>query len=194
MMPDFSLAMPEIWVGAMACLILLADLFVPGKDRSVTLSLSLLTLAVATWLTIDRQWGIQASTFSETYIADSLAAVLKISIYAFAALSFLYAGRYLRERDILHGEFYVLGLFGVLGMMVISSAYSLLTVYLGLELLSLCLYTMVAFNRESRLAAEAAMKYFVLGALSSGILLYGMSMLYGVTGTLELAAVAQAAA
>src|SRR5690625_3238048 len=135
MMPDFSLAMPEIWVGAMACVVLLADLFVPGKDRSVTLSLSLLTLAVAAWLTIDRQWGAPVATFSESYVADSLAVVLKVSIYGLAALSFIYAGRYLKQRDMLHGEFYVLGLFGVLGMMVMSSAYSLLTVYLGLELL-----------------------------------------------------------
>lgn len=193
MMPDFSLAMPEIWVGAMACVILLTDLFVPGKDRSVTLSLSLLTLAVAAWLTIDRQWGIQATTFSESYVADSLGVILKVSIYGLAALAFVYAGRYLKQRDMLHGEFYVLGLFGVLGMMVMSSAYSLLTVYIGLELLSLCLYAMVAFNRESRLAAEAAMKYFVLGALSSGVMLYGMSMIYGVTGSLELAAIAGAA-
>lgn len=193
-MPDFSLAMPEIWVGAMACAILVSDLFIPGRDRFVTFWLSLATLAVAAWLTIDRQWGVQAVTFSDSYVADSLAAILKVSIYGLAALAFIYARRYLKQRDLLVGEFFVLGLFGVLGMMVMSSAYSLLTAYIGLELLSLCLYALVALNRDSKLASEAAMKYFILGALSSGMLLYGMSMIYGVTGTLDLTAVAAASA
>jgi NADH-quinone oxidoreductase subunit N len=193
-MPDFSLAMPEIWVGAMACVILIADLFVPGKDRATSFWLSLITLAVAAWLTIDRQWGVEALTFSDSYVADSLAAILKVSIYGLAALAFVYARGYLKQRDLLQGEFFVLGLFGVLGMMVMSSAYSLLTAYMGLELLSLCLYAMVAFNRDSKAASEAAMKFFILGALSSGMLLYGMSMLYGVTGTLDLPAIAGAAA
>lgn len=194
MMPDFSLAMPEIWVGAMACVILMTDLFIPGRDRVITMWLSVLTLAVAAWLTYDRQWGVQALTFSDSYVADNLAVVLKMSIYAMAALAFVYAQRYLKQRGLLHGEFFVLGLFGVLGMMVISSASSLLTAYIGLELLALCQYALVAFNRNSRLAAEAAMKYFVLGALSSGMLLYGMSMLYGVTGSLDLTVIATAAA
>ncbi|HEX5513220.1 MAG TPA: NADH-quinone oxidoreductase subunit NuoN [Gammaproteobacteria bacterium] len=194
MMPDFSLAMPEIWVGAMACVILMTDLFIPGRDRVITMWLSVLTLAVAAWLTIDRQWGVQALTFSDSYVADNLAVVLKVSIYAMAALAFVYAQRYLKQRGLLHGEFFVLGLFGVLGMMVVSSSASLLTAYIGLELLALCQYALVAFNRNSRLAAEAAMKYFVLGALSSGMLLYGMSMLYGVTGSLDLAVIATAAA
>jgi NADH-quinone oxidoreductase subunit N len=99
---------------------------------------------------------------------------------------FLYSRPYLRERGLFKGEYYVLGLFAVLGMMVMVSAYSFLTVYLGLELLSLSLYAMVAFNRDSPQASEAAMKYFVLGALASGMLLYGMSMIYGVTGSLDL--------
>lgn len=193
MMPDFSLAMPEIWVGTMACVVLIADLFVPGRDRAVTYWLSLLTLAVATWLTIDRQWGVEAVTFGDSYIADNLAVILKVSIYGLVALVFIYAHDYLKQRDIMHGEFYVLSLLGVLGGMVISSAYSLITAYIGLELMSLCLYAMVAFRRDSRLGAEAAMKYFVLGSLSSGMLLYGMSMLYGVTGTLDLPAIAASA-
>ncbi|NLO80481.1 MAG: NADH-quinone oxidoreductase subunit NuoN [Xanthomonadaceae bacterium] len=194
MMPDFSLAMPEIWVGVMACVILMMDLFIPGRDRVITMWLSLFTLAVAAWLTIRQQWGVEAVTFGESYIADNLAVVLKVSIYAMTALAFLYAQRYLKQRGLLQGEFFVLGLFGVLGMMVISSAHSLLTAYIGLELLALCQYALVAYNRNSQLAGEAAMKYFVLGALSSGILLYGMSMIYGATATLELAAIAEAAA
>lgn len=194
MMPDFSLAMPEIWVGVMACVILMTDLFIPGRDRVITMWLSLFTLAVAAWMTIKQQWGVEAVTFSESYVSDNLAVVLKLSIYAMTALAFIYAQRYLKQRGLLQGEFFVLGLFGVLGMMVISSSYSLLTAYIGLELLALCQYSLVGFHRTSRLAAEAAMKYFILGALSSGMLLYGMSMLYGITGTLELAAIADAAA
>jgi NADH-quinone oxidoreductase subunit N len=191
--PDFFLAIPELWVASMACVILVADLFVPGKDRAVSYYLSLFTLAVAAWLTLDAQWGIERTlTFSGTYVADNLAAVLKVAIYGLAALAFIYARGYLKQRSLLQGEFFVLGLFAVLGMMVISSAHSLLTIYMGLELLSLCLYAMVAFNRDSLLGSEAAMKYFVLGALSSGMLLYGMSMLYGVAGSLDLVAIATA--
>ena len=116
---------------------------------------------------------------------------LKVFIYLVTALAFLYSRHYLSERDLFKGEFYVLGLFGMLGMMVMVSAHSMLTVYLGLELLSLSLYAMVAFNRDAYPCSEAAMKYFVLGALASGMLLYGMSILYGMTGTLDISAIAQ---
>jgi NADH-quinone oxidoreductase subunit N len=118
--------------------------------------------------------------------------VLKISVLLVTSAGFLYARDYLRDRGLFRGEFFVLGLFAVLGMMVLVSAASLLTLYLGLELLSLCLYALVAFDRDSPTASEAAMKYFVLGALASGMLLYGMSMLYGATGSLNLAEIAAA--
>jgi NADH-quinone oxidoreductase subunit N len=107
-------------------------------------------------------------------------------VYIITAAVFLYSRPYLRDRDIYKGEYYVLGLFGVLGMMIMISAYSFLTLYLGLELLSLCLYAMVAFDRKSGRASEAAMKYFILGAIASGMLLYGMSILYGITGSLDI--------
>jgi len=107
-------------------------------------------------------------------------------------LMFVYSRRYLQQRDIFKGEFYVLGLFGLLGMMVMISANHFLSIYLGLELLSLCLYAMVAFDRDNPNAAEAAMKYFVLGAIASGMLLYGMSMVYGMTGSLVITEVAGA--
>lgn len=191
---DFSLALPEIWVAAMACVILISDLFVPGRNRAVTYALTLLTLAVAAWLTLDIQWGLDRTlTFSGNYVADSLGAILKVSIFAMSALALAYARDYLKQRELLQGEFFVLALLAVLGMMVLSSAHSLITVYIGLELLSLPLYALVAMHRESRLAAEAAMKYFVLGALSSGLLLYGMSMIYGATGSLDLAVIAERA-
>src|ERR1700735_5295180 len=104
----------------------------------------------------------------------------------------VYSTDYLHRRAIFKGEYFVLGLFATLGAMVLISAGSLITLYLGLELLSLCLYAMVAFDRDSGVAAESAIKYFVLGSMASGTLLYGMSIIYGMTGSLELAAIAEA--
>ncbi len=193
-MPDFALAAPEIWVAAMICIVLVADLFVPGKNSATSYYLTLLTLAVAAWLTIDAQWGAEAMTFSDMYIADSLGVVLKVAIYGLAALAFVYSRDSLIRNKLMMGEFFVLGLFAVLGMMVLSSANSLLTIYVGLEMFSLAMYALVAFNRNSGTSAEAALKYFVLGALSSGILLYGMSMVYGGTGSLDLGEIAAVAA
>src|SRR6202034_2066911 len=108
------------------------------------------------------------------------------------AAVFVYSTDYLESCKILKGEYYVLGMFATLGGMVLISAGSLITLYLGLELMSLCLYAMVAFDRDSGIAAESAIKYFVLGSMASGTLLYGMSIVYGVTGHLELAAIANA--
>ena len=130
--------------------------------------------------------------FSGTFVRDPLADALKVTIYILAGIAFLYAKDYLRERGLFKGEYYVLGLFAVLGMMIMVSANGFLTVYLGLELLALSLYALVAFDRDSDLASEAAMKYFVLGALASGMLLYGISMIYGATGSIEFQAVAEA--
>ena len=117
---------------------------------------------------------------------DRMAQVLKVVTLLTVAVVFVYSTDYLRRRSILKGEYYVLGLFATLGGMVLISAASLITLYLGLELMSLCLYAMVAFDRESGIAAESAIKYFVLGSMASGTLLYGMSIVYGVTGSLEL--------
>ena len=119
------------------------------------------------------------------FVADLMAHTLKLVSYVAVAACFVYSRRYLADRDMLRGEYFVLALFAMLGMMVMISASHLLALYLGLELMSLCLYSMVALNRDSAVSTEAAMKYFILGALASGLLLYGMSMLYGATGTLE---------
>jgi NADH-quinone oxidoreductase subunit N len=125
-------------------------------------------------------------------VSDPLAVVLKLLAVVVVATVFLYSRAYLKERQIYKGEFYVLGLFALLGIMVMTSAYSLLTMYLGLEMLSLALYALVAFDRESPVAAESAMKYFVLGAIASGSLLYGISIIYGVTGTVQIAEISTA--
>ena len=114
-----------------------------------------------------------------------MSTLLKSFICAITIVVFFYSYEYLKENELLKGEYFVLGLFAVLGMMVMTSAYHLLSIYLGLELLSLSLYAMVAMQRRSTFATEAAIKYFVLGALASGMLLYGISMIYGLTGSLQ---------
>lgn len=185
--PDFLLALPEIILMGMACVVLLVDLFLSQRARGVTYLLAQASLVLAFVFNLGFIGEPRAVTFSNTFVVDPMAALLKAFILGATFVTFLYSRDYLRVRNLFRGEFFVLGLFGVVGMMVMVSAYSMLTVYLGLELLSLCLYAMVALQRDSREASEAAMKYFVLGAMASAMLLYGMSMLYGVSGTLELA-------
>jgi NADH-quinone oxidoreductase subunit N len=185
-MPDFLPAAPEIFVLTMACVVLIIDLYLSDDNRFITYLLSLVTLVGASLLTINIHTGQTVLTFNGTFISDTMADVLKIFIYLVTGVVFIYARGYLQDRNIFKGEFYVLGLFGVLGMMIMVSAHNFLTIYLGLELLSLSLYALVAMHRDSKEASEAAMKYFVLGALASGMLLYGMSLLYGVSGTLDI--------
>ena len=190
--PNYQVAMPEMFVLGMACLVLIVDLFLTERSRIVTFLLSMLAMVGAAILTLSSFSEGRVLAFSDTFVRDAMGDVLKLFIYLAAAVVFLYARPYLLARKLFKGEFYVLGLFGVLGMMVMVSAHSLLTVYLGLELLALSLYAMVALQRDSIQASEAAMKYFILGALASGMLLYGMSMLYGATGSLDLAEISRA--
>ena len=193
-MPNFVVAIPEIFVLSMACIILIADLYVSDDRRVITYLLSLATLVVAAVLTINLHSTDTVYSFRGTFIKDPMSDVLKLFVYLVSAIVFIYSRGYLAERNLFKGEFYVLGLFGVLGMMIMISAHNFLSIYLGLELLSLSLYAMVALQRDSVKASEAAMKYFVLGAIASGLLLYGMSLLYGVTGTLDIKVFAEAIA
>lgn len=190
----FLLAAPEILVLFMACVILIVDLFLDEESRIVSYYLAQATLVGAAVLTFAGMTREPELIFSDMFVADPLSALLKLGIYTLTFFVFAYSRDYLRTRGMYRGEYFVLGLFGVLGMMVMASATHFLTLYLGLELLSLCLYSMVAFQRDSAVATEAAMKYFVLGAMASGMLLYGMSLLYGATGSLDIAAVRQAVA
>ncbi len=192
--PNYTAVLPEIFVLSMACLLLIFDLYMREQTRVLTYLVAQLTLVGAAVLTLYGHTGNKVLAFNGAFVADSMADVLKIFVYLVSAVVFMYSREYLRLRNMFRGEFYVLGLFGVLGMMIIVSAHSFLSVYLGLELLSLSMYAMVAMNRDSVEASEAAMKYFVLGALASGMLLYGMSMIYGVAGSLDIAAVASALA
>jgi NADH-quinone oxidoreductase subunit N len=183
---EFMLILPEIFVLSMVCVILVLDLFLDDSERFISYWLAQATLLVAAVITLSMDGGETRLAFFGTYIADSMGAILKVFIYIVTSLAFLYSRHYLSDRGLFKGEYYVLGLFGMLGMMIMVSAHSLLTIYLGLELLSLSLYAMVAFNRDNYECTEAAMKYFVLGALASGMLLYGMSILYGMTGSLDI--------
>ncbi|RZU98858.1 NADH-quinone oxidoreductase subunit NuoN [Spiribacter vilamensis] len=184
-MPQFAMAAPEIWLGVMVCVVLIADLFDPGRESRLAFFLTQATLLVGIGLAVYTHWGVErAITFNGMYVSDSLAAVLKITVAGLSMATLGYSRDYLRQRDLLKGEFYLLAILANLGMFVMASASSLLVLYVGLEMLSLSLYAMVAFDRDSRIGAEAAMKYFVLGALSSGMMLYGMSMIYGASGSL----------
>jgi NADH-quinone oxidoreductase subunit N len=182
--------MAEIFMVSAICVILLIDAFLSDRSRWITYFLSLLSLAGAAAVTVN--FGVEERTtvLNGLFVADPMGNFLKLFAYGTVAVAFLYSGEYLKRRGIYKGEYFVLGLAALLGIMVMISAGSLLTVYLGLELMSLSLYAMVAFDRDSGIAAESAMKYFVLGALASGTLLYGMSVVYGMTGSLELDVIA----
>ena len=190
---DLYLAAPEMFLLGAASVVLLVDLFLGERTRWVTFVLALLTLAGTSLVTATFGFDERTVGWHGTYVADPLAALLKLVATGAVAVAFLYAYDYLRVRQLLKGEYFVLGLFALLGIMVLVSANSLVTLYLGVELLALSLYAMVAFNRESGVAAESAIKYFVLGSIASGALLYGMSIVYGVTGSLELGVVSAAA-
>ena len=182
---------PEIAVLVLASTVLLVDLYLKDHGKVLNHTLTLVGLLIAIGLTGVVGGGERTVVFAGSYVRDPMSDALKILILVVGLLAFVYSKDYLRDRGLLVGEYYVLTLFALLGMMVMVSANSFLTLYLGLELLALCLYALVAFDRDSPTGAEAAMKYFVLGALGSGMLLYGISMIYGATGSLELMAVSQ---
>ena len=184
--PDLMPALPEMVMLAMTCLVLVVDLFLPQEKRGFTLLLAVATLVLAIAAVVWVAPVNAVSSFGGSFVLDQLAVVLKISTCVVSILVFIYSRDYLVDHDIYRGEYYVLGLFATLGMMVMISAHSFLLIYLGLELLSLSLYAMIAFNRKSLSASESAMKYFVLGAMASGLLLYGISIFYGITGTLDI--------
>ncbi|MBC2768720.1 NADH-quinone oxidoreductase subunit NuoN [Pusillimonas sp. 7-48] len=190
----FALALPEILLLILAVLVLLVDAFSKSSDRSLTFWLTLASLAAVTAVSAI-QWrdGVEGTTFSGLYVVDELSHFLKLASYIAVAITLVYGREYAFKRDMLTrgGEFYTLTLFALLGQMVMISAGNLLTVYLGIELMSFALYALIALRRENINATESAMKYFVLGSLASGILLYGLSMIYGATGFLDLAGIAQ---
>jgi NADH-quinone oxidoreductase subunit N len=188
-------AYPEIFLALAAMSILLLDLFISNAKRHYTYVLSLLALAVTAALNLQLfSSGETQYSFYGTFVGDPVAYLLKIFACAAVAVTLIYTRQYAADRGIMKGELYTLALFSLLGQMVLISANSLLVLYLGLELLALSMYALVALRRDDASATEAAMKYFVLGALASGFLLYGMSMIYGATGSLDLSEIAKVAA
>jgi len=183
---EYAAASAEIFLLTAICAILLIDVFLGDSKRWITYALSLAALAGSAFVTVKYAVDTRVLAFHGTFIADPMGDVLKLSSYAAVAIAFLYSREYLQRRGLFKGEYFILGLVALLGVMVMISAGNLITVYLGIELMSLSLYAMVAIDRDSGIAAESAMKYFVLGAIASGTLLYGFSVIYGLTGTLQL--------
>ncbi|MFD1121698.1 NADH-quinone oxidoreductase subunit NuoN [Methylophilus flavus] len=187
---DLLALLPELVLLGMAMFILLLDLFILPQNRSIIYGLSQFTLFAAAFFTFKTHTPAVGFAFSHMFIDDTLSDVIKMMMYLGTSLIFVYSRKYLQDRNLYRGEFYAMVLFGLLGMMIMVSGHNLLLIYIGLELLSLCLYSLVAFDRDNPKASEAAMKYFVLGALASGMLLYGMSMIYGMTGSLDVSDIA----
>ncbi|SFU86770.1 NADH-quinone oxidoreductase subunit NuoN [Pseudoduganella namucuonensis] len=189
----------EVFLLIAASAILLIDMFLDEGKRWITYALSLATLVVCGFLSLaDYNTGATVYAFSNMFVSDPMSNLLKVASYVAVGLTLVYSRQYAHQRGMLGGElggeFYVLALFALLGQMVMISGNNFLSIYLGLELMSLSLYALVALRRDHAMSTEAAMKYFILGALASGFLLYGISMLYGATGSLELAEVARKAA
>lgn len=182
---------PEIAILITACLVLVVDLYLKERDKGINQGLTLIGILVAIGLAGLVGGGEPVRVLGGSVVRDPLADVLKICLLIVSFLAFVYARPWLKDRGLFAGEFYVLGLLAVLGMLVLIAANSFLSLYLGLELLALSLYALVAFDRDSKAGPEAAIKYFVLGALGSGLLLYGISMIYGASGSIELQAVAR---
>ena len=185
-MGEWIRAAPEIFLVCAISVILVVDVFLPPAQRRATFYLTMLALLGTGLCSAYFGAGERTTLLYDSFVSDPAGNALKLFAYAIVAIVFLYSRDYLEREGLLKGEYFILGLFALLGIMVMISANSLLILYLGLELLSLALYALVAFDRESSVAAESAMKYFVLGAIASGTLLYGISMLYGVTGTVDI--------
>lgn len=173
------------------CITLLIDLFVEQKSHRVTLWAAQIVIIVAAILTNLQFAAPSVISLHGQFIRDNFSSLAKEFIYLLTFFNFWFSGRYLRERKVHVGEYYLLGLFSMLGMMILVSGYSLITIYIGLELLSLPLYAMIAMYRNSETASESAMKYFLMSALASALLLYGMSMIYGATSSVDIAVIGQ---
>ena len=193
---NWMTAYPEIFLLVMACLITLVDLWVKSPKRDLTYGLTMLTLGVvAVMQAVYASTGETVYGFGHMVVSDAMGNWLKCFATLAVMTTLVYGRPYAADRKMLHGgELFILSMFSLLGMFVMISGNNFLVLYLGLELLTLSGYALVALRRDNSNATEAAMKYFVLGALASGFLLYGLSMMYGATGSLDLTAVFQATA
>ena len=183
---ELIFALPELFLLSAISIILLFDLFASERLKSLTYYLTQLALIITGWLAFDLI-GESATIFSGTFVLDTMGSTFKVFIMGFAIIALVYTRHYLKAHELLRNEYFILALMSILGMMVMVSGHSLLTLYMGLEIMSLSLYALIASARDRAVAIEAALKYFVLGAIASGLLLYGMSMIYGITGSLDIA-------
>ncbi|HEV2613796.1 MAG TPA: NADH-quinone oxidoreductase subunit NuoN [Gammaproteobacteria bacterium] len=190
-MPNLIPLLPEIFMLSMICFIILTDLILRSKKPGVIYYLSQFTLFGSFIITAYLYSSPVITSFSQSFILDPLASLLKIFIYISSFFVFWFSRVYVSERKMPQAEYYVLTLFSILGMMLLVSAHNFIVLFLALEMSTLPVYALVALWNDSPYGAEASMKYFVMGALASGILLYGLSMLYGATGTLDMVAVSQ---
>jgi NADH-quinone oxidoreductase subunit N len=178
---------PEILLLVMACAVALVDLFVTHPQRRVTFWLTQASLAAVAFLHLNNfNEGTTLYAMQGMVVSDPMGHLLALFSTLAVMLTMAYAQPYIASRDMLKGEFFTLSMFSLLGISVMIAANNFLVVYLGLELMSLSTYALVALRRDHAVSTEAAMKYFVLGALASGFLLYGLSMMYGATGSLEI--------
>ncbi|MDC1026727.1 NADH-quinone oxidoreductase subunit NuoN [Candidatus Thioglobus sp.] len=182
---ELLFAFPELFLLFAISLILLFDLFVSQRLKQFTYYLTQLALLITGFLAFNLI-GENATIFSGTFVLDSLGSTFKVFILGFAIIALVYTRHYLKAHELLRNEYFILAMMSILGMMVMVSGHSLLTLYLGLEIMSLSLYALIATARDRASAIEAALKYFVLGAIASGLLLYGMSMIYGISGSLDI--------
>ena len=183
---ELLFALPELFLLSAIAIILLFDLFVSDRLKHITYYLSQLALLLTGFLAFNLI-GESAIIFSGTFVLDTLGSTFKVFILGFAIIALAYTRHYLKVHDLLRNEYFILALMSILGMLIMVSGHSLLTLYLGLEIMSLSLYALIATARDRTAAIEAALKYFVLGAIASGLLLYGMSMIYGISGSLNIA-------
>jgi len=185
---DLNYLVAEITLASSTLVILLLSLFISNKYRDgIVYALSQCTLLVAAILTLKIAPSAPVSILNNGYIQDTISINMKLMLYLFTAAIFVYCRSYIKQTKIMAPEFYVLSLFSLLGMQILVSAFNLLTFYLGIELMTLPIYALVAMGQNKKFATEASIKYFTLGALSSCLLLYGISLIYGITGKFNLA-------
>ena len=189
---DVSPVIPEIVLLSAACAVLIIDLFLSQRNRHVSYWLTQASLLATAWLVLATATGTTTKAFHNMVVDDMVADLLKLFSLVAVSLGLFYGRQYLMSRNLFRGETFVLMMFAALGVMVLVSANNFVTLYLGLELMSLSTYALVALHRESPASTEAAMKYFVLGAMASGLFLYGASMVYGATGSLDIDLIVQA--
>ena len=189
---DVSPVIPEIVLLSAACAVLIIDLFLSQRNRHVSYWLTQASLLATAWLVLATATGSTTKAFNNMVVDDMVADLLKLFSLVAVSLGLFYGRYYLVSRNLFRGETFVLMMFAALGIMVLVSANNFVTLYLGLELMSLSTYALVALHRESSASTEAAMKYFVLGAMASGLFLYGASMIYGATGSLDVDMIVQA--